>query len=87
MPIRFPDPPSAFTGPALDYLRQVAAAIRNQPSWSYGSVANPNSVITGVKGDWFINVGSASTWSRVWTKTGPDNGSASTVSWVLLRVI
>ena len=86
MPIRFPDPPSAFTGAALDYMRKVADTLRNMPSWSYGSVTTPNSLITGIKGDFFVNLGSASTWSRVWTKTGPDDGSASTVSWVVVRI-
>lgn len=87
MPIRFPDPPSSFTGPALDYLRQVAAALRNQPQWSYGSQATPNSVVTGVVGDFFVNIGSASTMSRLWHKAGPTDGTASTVSWELVRIV
>ena len=81
-----PDPPSDVTGPLLNYLRQVARAINRQPTWSYASLSDPNSTITGRKGDWFENLGSGSTWSRVWHKTGPDNGTASTVSWVLIRI-
>ena len=87
MPIRFPDPPSAFTGAQLDYLRKVAEVIRTLPAYSYASLATPNSTVTGVKGDRFVNLGSASTWTREWQKTGPDDGTASTTSWVAVRIL
>lgn len=82
-----PNPPSGVTGPLRDYLESVAKAINGLPTWSYASLSDPNSVITGFKGDWFENIGSGSTWSRTWHKIGPDNQTASTQSWVLVRIL
>ena len=65
MPNHIPDPPSSITGPLREYFQLVRKAINQQPTWSYASLATPNSVITGKKGDWFENLGSASTLSRV----------------------
>ena len=76
-----PDPPSTFTGETARYLRVLATAIRAVPNFSSNSLLTPESVVTGVYGDFFINRGSASTMSRLWFKTGPDDGTASTVSW------
>lgn len=76
-----PDPPSALTGPLAEYLRQVAQALRTTPNWSFFSGTTPESVITGRYGDFAINKGSASTLTRLWFKTGPDNGTVSTTSW------
>lgn len=87
MPLNLPGPPSGVTGPLRDYLELMRAALNRQPTWSYASIANPNSVITGVKGDYFTNTGSASTLSRVWFKAGPDNNTASTTSWVVVRIL
>lgn len=88
MPQIFPDPPSSFTGSQRDYLQRVAKAIRALPQWSTGSLATPNSVVTGMRGDWFENIGSPSTLSRLWYKAAPDNGvTASTTSWVLVRIL
>lgn len=85
--MNFPEPPSGVTGELREYLQRVAQSLRAQPTWSFASLANPNSAVTGKVGDWFINIGSASTLSRVWTKAGPDGGTYSQVSWVVLRVL
>lgn len=87
MPLNLPGPPSGVTGPLRDYLEMLRGALNAQPSWSYASVANPNSVVTGKKGDFFLNTGSASTLSRLWHKTGPDNNTVSTTSWAVVRIL
>jgi hypothetical protein len=84
--MNFPDPPSAMTGPLRDYLQKVASTFRTLPVWSYASLNDPNSAVTGKVGDYFTIVGSASTFTRVWHKIGPENGTASTTSWVMIQV-
>lgn len=79
------DPPSAFTGAQLEYLREVARAIRGLPQWSYFTQASPNGVLFGATGDRAVYVGSTSTLSREWVKAS-EPGVVSTTSWVQLRV-
>jgi hypothetical protein len=85
--MNLPDPPSAITGPLRDYLNVIVRALRPLPNWSTGSDADPNSSVTGKVGDYFTNIGSGSTLSRTWQKAGPDNGTLSTTSWVLMRIV
>lgn len=59
----------------------MAKTMRTIPAFSYFSGVSPESLLTGVMGDFAINKGSASTATRLWFKHGPDNGSASTTSW------
>ena len=83
----FPDPPSGISGPLREYLQLVAKTFRTQPTWSLASLNDPNSRITGKVGDVFVNIGSASTLTRTWHKAGPDNGTLSTTSWVMVRIL
>jgi hypothetical protein len=85
--MNLPGPPSGITGPLKDYLDTLRKALNTLPTYSYASIANPNSFMTGIKGDRYINLGSASTLSREWVKVGPDNNTASTTSWVLMRIL
>lgn len=77
-------PPSEVTGALGAYLMDVWRAINNTPNASYFSAANPNtSGFTGAPGDLLVNVGSASTSSRLWMMGG---ASVSTNSWVVVRI-
>ena len=87
MPYNIPQPPSGITGEHRAYLQLIAAALNATPVFSWGSYTTPNSAVSGAKGDFFINNGSASTWTRVWQKTGPDNGTVSNTSWVVVRIL
>lgn len=79
------DPPSAFTGAQLEYLREVARVIRALPQWSYFTQASPNGVLFGAPGDRAVYVGSTSTLSREWVKAS-EPGVVSATSWVQLRI-
>lgn len=79
------DPPSAFTGAQLEYLREVARVVRSLPQWSYFTQASPEGVLTGTTGDRAVYVGSTSTLSREWVKASTP-GVVSATSWVQLRV-
>jgi len=87
VPYNLPQPPSGITGELRSYLQQIVKAINATPVYSWGSFTTPNSNVSGAKGDYFINNGSGSTWSRVWQKTGPDNGTVSNTSWVVVRIL
>jgi hypothetical protein len=77
-------PPSGITGELGGWLNQVWRAVNQIPTASYFSGANPNtSGFTGGPGDLLVNVGSASTNSRLWIMGG---ASVSTNSWVVVRV-
>lgn len=87
MPYNLPQPPSGVTGELRTYLVQIVKAINATPVFSWGSFATPNSNVSGPKGDFFVNLGSASTHTRVWMKVGPDNGTVSNMSWDAIRVL
>lgn len=80
------DPPSAFTGAQLEYLREMARIIRSIPQFSYFTQDSPNGVLSGQPGDRAIYVGSTSTLSREWVKAS-DPGVVSTASWVQLEIV
>ena len=78
--------PSSITGPLRGYLEQVQSVVNALPQMSLFSGLTPNSAVTGQPGDMAINVGSASTSSRLWMLGG--SGSALTnVGWVNVRVL
>ena len=88
MPFRLPPPPSGVTGELRRYLEQIQTALNQTPVFSYFSGTSPNSLLTGERGDFSINVGSASTLSRLWFKSGPDaTNTASTVSWRVVTTV
>ena len=82
-----PAPPSGLTGPLGNWAQQVYRWSQSVPFFSYFSASNPNSTVTGVPGRSFaINVGSASTSSRLWFMGGA--GSLATVNgWVNVRIL
>ncbi len=85
-PARFPSPPSDLTGPLGMYLRDVVRILNEQPRISIFSALTPNSALTGLPGDIAVNVGSASTDSRVWSMGGTGN-QLRTTGWVVLRTL
>ena len=87
MPLRIPEPPSAVTGALRVYLMDLVRTLNTSvPACSYFSGATPESVVTGVAGDFAIQVGSASTNTRIWTKAGSPT-VASTTSWMKMAVL
>jgi hypothetical protein len=85
--VRLPPIPSNATGPLADWCRLAARQLNSEAYISKfsGSDATLSSV-TGIPGDLVINVGSASTSTRLWIKAG-STASASTINWVRVRVV
>lgn len=83
-PRKVPDPPSAVTGEVRDWMRRVADHLNGLPTISVFSGLSPNSAVTGVGGNLAVNIGSASTDSRVWVKGGSPDVPSMT-GWVVLR--
>jgi hypothetical protein len=83
--MRLPFPPSDLTGPLGQWANDVWRALSNMPSMSYFSGATPNSVVTGLPGDLTVNVGSASTSSRLWVMGG-SVAAPSTTGWNVVRI-
>ncbi len=80
---RLPPPPSNVTGPLQDWMTAVVRAINNMPTMSYFSGTTPNSTVTGFAGDIAINIGSASTTTRVWVNAA-STATAGRTGWVTL---
>lgn len=81
---KLPFPPSSITGELGDYLLQMWRMFNDTPNASYFSGTNPNtSGVTGLPGDLLVNVGSASTNTRMWIAGGT---SLSTNSWFPVRI-
>jgi hypothetical protein len=80
-------PPSGFTGQQRRWLELVQAALNATPVFSWGSFATPNSNVSGVLSDFFINTGSASTETRLFMKVGPASGTVSNISWATVRIL
>ena len=81
---RLPLPPSGITGPAYDWAMQVWRLLSDTPNMSYFSGTTPNSNLTGLAGDMAVNVGSASTDTRIWVKGGSASAPSMT-GWVTIR--
>ena len=79
-----PDP-SGFTGAQAGWLQEVAVAINRTPNVSYFSGLTPESVITGLAGDFAIAPFSQSTGSLFFVKWGSAT-VASKVSWCKVSV-
>ena len=83
---RIPPIPGTITGPIRDYLEVVRRQLNAEAYISKFSGTNPNaSGFTGIPGDLLLNIGSASTFSRLFVKGGADV-SASTISWSVVRI-
>lgn len=83
--MRIPLPPSTLTGELYNYLLTVAGRLNNEMPISIFSGTSPESIWTGVAGNLAVNVGSASTNTRLWVKGG-DPRIPSTTSWHPVRI-
>lgn len=83
---RIPQPPSTITGPLFTYLSEVARRLNGEGYISLFSGTNPNtSGFTGLPGQLLMNIGSASTNTRIWGMGG-SVASADTNNWFPLRI-
>jgi hypothetical protein len=84
-PERIPQPPSYLTGALADWCRLVANQLNREAYISKFSAANPNtSGLTGIPGNLAVNIGSASTWTRLWVMGG-SVASLETNTWQMFR--
>jgi hypothetical protein len=84
--VRLPPVPSSITGEVARYLGQIVRQLNGEAYISKVSVANPNtSGVTGIPGDLLVNVGSASTSTRLWIMEG-STASIDTNAWRMLRI-
>lgn len=81
---RLPSIPSYLTGPLVDVLRLWERQLNGEAFISKFSGTTPNSKVSGQPGDLTVNVGSASTTTRLWLRAGPN--TRSTTSWSPVRV-
>ncbi len=62
-------PPSSVSGELYVWLNQVRAALNNIPKISYTSYGNPNSNVTGQRGDILVNLVTSTNTALWWGKT------------------
>ena len=85
-PDRLPPVPASITGPLADYLRSCVRILNAEAYISKFSGTDPNlSNVTGIPGNLVVNVGSASTWTRMWQMSGSIQ-SISTTGWKMMRM-
>lgn len=86
--VRLAPVPSHLTGPIAQTLRLWYEQLNNREGYiSIFSGADPNtSGFTGIPGNLLVNVGSASTWTRLWVQGG-SVASISTTSWHPIAVV
>jgi hypothetical protein len=85
-PLRIPPVPSGLTGPLAEWCRTAARQLNAEAYISTFSAANPNtSGLTGLPGNLAVNIGSASTTSRLWI-LGGGIVSIDTNDWHPIRV-
>jgi hypothetical protein len=77
--------PSCFTDAQASYLQEVVDRLNRTPTFSFFSGTTPESVITGVAGDFAINPYSANTATMIFYKGGSPV-TASKVSWYKLSL-
>ncbi len=84
---RIPQPPGGIKDPVVfQYLNLVARQLNQEAFISLFSGTDPNtSGFTGIPGNLAVNIGSASTWTRLWVQAG-SVASVSTTSWHPFRV-
>ena len=87
MPDNLPPVPSALTGELGRYLDLIRLRLNTTPTFSFFSGLTPESVITGVAGNFALNVGtSTSTNSLIFIHLGSPT-VPSKVSWARLSTI
>lgn len=85
-PARIPQVPSSITGEVGRYLRLVARQLNQEGKISIFSGTNPNtSGLSGLPGDLAVNIGSASTDSRLYVLSGAAR-SLDTNAWRVVRI-
>jgi hypothetical protein len=85
-PLRIPPVPSGLTGPLAEWCRTAARQLNAEAYISTFSAANPNtSGLTGIPGNLAVNIGSASTTSRLWI-LGGGIVSIDTNDWHPVRI-
>ena len=86
-PDRIPQPPQSIKDPVVSgYLATVARILNAEAYISKFSGTDPNtSNLTGVPGNLAVNVGSASTWTRMWQMSGSIM-SIGTTGWKMMRM-
>jgi len=83
---RIPPVPSSATGPLADWCRLMARQLNQEGYISIFSGTNPNtSGITGLPGALTVNIGSASTSTRLWLMAGSVR-SSDTDNWKPVRI-
>ena len=81
------DPPSTLTGPLLVWAQSVADYLNSTPTMSLFSGTSPIlSKVTGMPGDLAMNVGSASSTSRLWIHGGTST-DFNTTDWAVIRTL
>ncbi len=86
---RFAAPPSNVTGPLGDYLQELWRYVSSQPQisiQSFGATSTPNSLVSGFPGDMCVNIGSASTNSRLWLLGGTVRSAITNKGWNIVRI-
>lgn len=83
---RLPPVPSGISGDIGNYLRLIVGQLNSEGYVSIFSGTNPNtSGITGLPGNLLVNIGSASTDSRLFVMSGAAR-SMDTNAWRVVRV-
>jgi hypothetical protein len=86
MPNRIPPVPSSITGEIARYLNLVVKQLNNEGYISLFSGVDPNtSGFTGLPGHLLMNIGSASTATRLWQLDGAA-ASVDTNGWNPIRI-
>ncbi len=84
---RIGNPPIVQDNPELNrFLQDVANVLNTLPRISIFSGASPNSMMSGLPGDIAVNIGSASTTSRIWVH-GSNNTVPNFTGWAVVRVL
>ena len=65
---RVPRPPSTLSGPLYAYLQRIADRLNSIPNISYTSYGNPNSNVTGARGDLLVNLVTSTNTALWWGK-------------------
>ena len=77
-----------ITGQLGFWLNELHQFIEAQPRISVASFgATPNSAVTGLPGDLCVNIGSASTTSRLWVLGGAARSALTNQGWALVRML
>ena len=89
MPRNLIAPPSNISGPLGLWLRDLHQWVENQPQISLASFSateTPNSRVTAFSGGLCVNLGSASTQSRLWLLGGNSVSVLTDQGWQVVRI-